>query len=402
MPPDAVTTPRAVAERRAGPSLLPAFTLGHFANDWAPTAIWLIVPAVAVSMNLSPGEVGLLFTIISAGAAMAFLPAGVLADRVANRGRLLQMTFWWVGAGYALAAFAPGYWSLALLLAFAGMGDAVWHPIATGVLVQQAPARRAQALGIHAIGGSLAAVLAPLSIGFLLVYVDWRGALLISAIPAIIMGLVFLRVAKHVPPPVQGSLSRSDASALWRVWMRPAGLALIVMISAYSMAMMALLSMTPLFLQTVHGLTPPMTGIAFSLMLLFGALLQPFVGKFSDHIGRRPLFVAGNFIAAVAAACIALASGPAAAITAMVVTATALVGIRSVVLASAVDYSGKREATTLGFIFAIMDGVGALGAVSAGVLGNFDLHYAFILTACLCTLATAMAFVAPHSKTEEE
>ena len=399
MVPANTTIHRAISRHKRVGLLLP-FTMGHFANDWAPTAIWLIVPAVAVTMGLSPAEVGLLFTIHSIGSALAFLPAGVLADRVNNRGRLLQMTFWWVAAGYALASFAPGYWSFAMLLAFAGMGDAVWHPIATGVLVQQAPDRRAQALGIHAIGGSLAAVLAPLSIGVLLAFVGWREVLLISVIPATIMGLVFLRVAKHVPPPTQSSLSRIDASALWLVWMQPAGLALIVMICTYSMAMIALLSMTPLFLQSVHGLTSTMTGIAFSLMLLFGALLQPFVGKLSDRIGRRPVFVTGNVIATAAAASIALTSGPATAIVAMVVTATALVGIRSVVLASAVDYSNKREATTLGFTFAVMDGVGALGAVSAGALGNFDLHYAFMLVACLCLLAVAMAFVTFHGKAE--
>lgn len=184
--------------------------------------------------------------------------------------------------------------------------------------------------------------------------------------------------------------------------MRPDGLALIVMISAYSMAMMALLSMSPLFLQTVHGLTLTLTGLALSLMLLFGALLQPMAGKVSDRIGRRPLFVAGNVIATVAAVAIALAPGPTLAIVAMVITATALVSIRSVVLAAAVDLSAKREATTLGFTFAVMDGVGALGAVSAGALGNIDLRYAFILVACLCTLAVVMAFVAPYSKMEEE
>jgi len=174
------------------------------------------------------------------------------------------------------------------------------------------------------------------------------------------------------------------------------------MISAYSMAMMALLSMTPLFLQTVHGLSPAVTGIAFSLMLLFGALLQPVIGKSSDRLGRRPLVVTGNLIAVAAAAMIALAPGPALAIAAMVVTATALVSIRSVVLASAVDYSGKREATTLGFTFAVMDGVGALGAVAAGALGNIDLHYAFILSACLSALTVVMAFVAPYNKLGEK
>ena len=139
-----------------------------------------------------------------------------------------------------------------------------------------------------------------------------------------------------------------------------------------------------------------------SLLVHVVAFLRPSFGKLAARIGRRPVCVAGNVIAAVAAAGIALAGGPATAIAAMVVTATALVGIRSVVLASAVDHSGKREATTLGFTFAVMNGVGALGAVSAGVLGNFDLHYAFILVACLCSFAVTMAFVASHGKAEKE
>ena len=79
------------------------------------------------------------------------------------------------------------------------------------------------------------------------------------------------------------------------------------------MAGLGLSSLTPWCVKTGNGLTPPLTGIAFSRMRLSGALVRPLVGKFSDHIGRRPLCVAGNVIAAVAAACIALASGPAAA-----------------------------------------------------------------------------------------
>ena len=67
----------------------------------------------------------------------------------------------------------------------------------------------------------------------------------------------------------------------------------------------------------------------------------------------------------------------------LVIAMATLVVIRSSILAMAVDYSGQREATTLGFVFAVMDGVGALGAVAAGLVADFSLQYAFVLAACL-------------------
>ena len=69
-----------------------------------------------------------------------------------------------------------------------------------------------------------------------------------------------------------------------------------------------------------------------------------------------------------------------------------LVAIRSGVLAMAVDFSGQREATTLGFVFMVMDGVGALGAVLAGLVGDFQLRYAFLLAAAL-SIASIIAML---------
>ncbi len=371
--------------------LLIYFSFGHLANDWAPCSIWLIAPAIGVAMDLSPGEVGVLIGVASAGAALGYLPAGVLSDRVTRRGWLLLATFWWVAIGYVVASFAPGFWTVALLFALAGLGDAAWHPIASGVLVQALPKRRAHALGIHAMGGTFAEVLGPLLVGFLLSYVDWRTALQISALPAAIMGLVFLRIAGAVPAGPQHSFSRHDVSGLWRIWTSRRGLALTAMISVYNMALMAVLAMSPLFLQQVHSFSPLETGIAFSIMLLAGALAQPAIGRLSDGIGRKPVFLAGNGLAVLACLGVALSSAPLPALIALIVTVGALYSIRSAVLAAAVEFAGGREGTTLGLTFALLDGVGALGAVLAGWVGNVDLHYAFVLAAGMAASAAGLA-----------
>ena len=135
--------------------LLGALFLGHLSNDWVAGTLWLLAPAIAVSMGLGPTEVGLILTINGIGAGLAYIPAGVLSDRSTRPGWLMLLSFWWVAVGYLSATLVPGFWAITLLLALGVMGDAFWHPVATGVLVKKMPERRAQALGIHAVGGSI-------------------------------------------------------------------------------------------------------------------------------------------------------------------------------------------------------------------------------------------------------
>ena len=74
-----------------------------------------------------------------------------------------------------------------------------------------------------------------------------------------------------------------------------------------------------------------------------------------------------------------------------------LVAVRSGILAFAVEYAGKREGTTLGFVFAAMDGVGSVGAVLAGFVGEWDLRNCFVLAAGLSLLSVALACVIPFA-----
>ena len=351
------------------------------ANDWVGGALWILTPAIAVSMGLSPSEVGLLITVHYVGAAMGYLPAGVLADRVKHQGRLLTMTFFWVAFGYALAAEANSFWLLAILLAIAGMGDAAWHPIATGVLVQQMPPRRGMVLGIHAMGGTLAEVGAPLGAGFLLSYMDWQSALQVSVIPALLMGVVFIFFARQIPVSHQEAVSRLELASIARHWLRPMGLTLALKIALYNMALMALMSMTPLYLQNELSYSAAFSGGVFASAMLLGSLLQPVIGKYSDGQDRQRVFIIGSVLAMLTALFAGLSENPIATIGALIASMTVLVGIRSSVLASAVEYASTRAATTLGFVFVLLDGVGALGALVAGWVGEISLKQVFVLSA---------------------
>jgi FSR family fosmidomycin resistance protein-like MFS transporter len=373
--------------------LLVNFGLGHMANDWAPAAIWLLVPAIATSLNLSPTEIGLLIAIHTIGASLGYLPAGILSDRIHHKGRLLAATFWWVAAGYFLASLAPGFWSLAIILAIAGMGDAAWHPIATGILVEQRPKQKGLVLGIHAMGGSFAEVGSPLAIGFLQTFVDWRSALQLAVIPAMIMGIVFIFFAREIPPSNLSVISRVELGAIARHWFKPAGLILIGMISIYNMALMALLSMIALFLQNDLAYSPAQAGIAFACSMLIGSLAQPFIGRYSDTSNRHGIFIVGSALAIVCSAIAAAGNHPGLIVAALVANIAILASIRSGVLAAAVEYASSRAATTLGFVFVVLDGVGALGAILAGLVGEHNLQNVFALAGILTLLSVILSVI---------
>jgi FSR family fosmidomycin resistance protein-like MFS transporter len=181
--------------------------------------VYVIIPAFGLAMGLSPTQIGLLFMIHSVGAALAYFPAGMLADHVANRGFLLAATFFWVSFGYLAASFNEGFWAFAILIAItsAGMGDAAWHPIATGLLTQMHKTKRAYALGMHAIGGHISEVIALPACGLLLTIWDWRTAIQVLVIPTFITGCIFMFIAPKVPRHINSRPTRADFANIWRI-----------------------------------------------------------------------------------------------------------------------------------------------------------------------------------------
>ena len=286
--------------------LLGSLSLGHMTNDWVAGTIWLLAPAIAASMGLGPTEVGLILTINGIGAGLAYLPAGIIADRSRHPGYLMLFSFWWVAIGYWSATLVPGFWPITLLLAFGVMGDAFWHPVATGVLVKEMPQRRAQVLGIHAVGGSIGAeILGPLTTGFLLGYFDWQTSLQILLIPAVVMGFLFFPIARRIHSKTSQTVKTINLKGLVKHWMHRPGIALISIMILYNMALMAILGMTPLYLQNEYGLSPLYSGFVFAAMLLLGTAFQPIAGKYSDRNGRKPLILFALIVSSLFA-CLAL------------------------------------------------------------------------------------------------
>ena len=374
-----------------------ALPLDHAAVDTPGAALWLIAPAVGLAWGLSPVEVGLLITAHSLGAGFGYLPSGVLADRFSRRGLMLTATIWWVVIGYMAASFAPGYWTLALMLAFAAVGDAAWHPMATGTMVQHMPQRRALALGVHLSGGMLAEIIGPLVVGFLLGYLDWRVVSRLAIIPAMLMGLAMLYFHRYVAPPRDSAITKSDLRDILSVWRTPAGAAMFGLGVSYSMSFVALMAMSPLFFQNYHGYSSAWAGTAFAVMLLGGGVSAPVMGQVSDRWGRKRIVVLSAIVGAGGILLTAFSSSAFLLLIGVIIGGSALSGMRPVYLATAIEMVGKRESTSLGLVYAVMDGLGALGGLLAGLAGTNDLRFALVFAASMALLSGAFAMVHPFA-----
>jgi len=214
-------------------------------------------------------------------------------------------------------------------------------------------------------------------------------------LPTLFMGLFFLRIIRHVPRGSGIRISLTDIASIWQTWKNPAGLRVILLISTYNMAMMALLSMVPLYMQRTYDLNTAATGLTFSAMLLLGALAQPLVGHMSDRIGRRPIILWGNLLAALSAGAAFFTLSLPYFIIVILISISIMVAIRSVLLVTAVEHAGKKESTTLGLTFTLMDGIGAIGAVLAGLAGTYQLEYVFLMAAVLSFCAFATTLLSP-------
>lgn len=375
------------------------FPLGHFAVDSPGGALWLLVPAMALAWGLSPAEAGFIITAHQLGAGMGYLPAGILGDRIGNRNMLLLVSIFWVVLGYLAASVSPGYWIVVPLLVLAAAGDAAWHPIATGTMAQQMPQRRAYALSIHLTGGIMAEVLVPLASGFLLSIMDWRNVLQLSVLPAFLLGIALILLRKHVPKKSGTRLSRDDIINLIASWRKPLGLGVFSLVIVYNMAFTGLLAMTAMFLQNVHSYSVAASGAIFAGMLLGGAMVAPFLGKLADQSSRKKVLIVSLGIAAISSATAAFAGNSAVVISALIIASSALNGVRPVLLAIGIEISGQRESTTLGIMYAAMDGIGALGAVLAGITGTVDLRFAILFVAVFSTVSTFITAILPiHTK----
>jgi len=152
-------------------------SVAHFLNDGLAAALTPLLPLMAADLALSYTQAGAVKAALSGLTSLSQLPAGFLATRT-SEATFLGLGLGWFSLCFLLMGLAGGYWALLLLMASAGIGGGVYHPVGTAWVSRVFLARRrGAAVGTLNFAGDLGKVLLPALAGVLVAWAGWRGSL---------------------------------------------------------------------------------------------------------------------------------------------------------------------------------------------------------------------------------
>src|SRR5213078_425503 len=187
-----------------------ALSSGHLATDFANGALPALLPFFVDKFALSYTLAAAVILASAVSSSIVQPLFGLWSDR---RGAiwLLPAGVALAGIGIALAAVAPSYWLVLVLVVVSGLGVAAFHPEGSKFAAFVGGGRRASAMSLFSVGGNLGYALGPTIATPLVLAFGLEGGVFV-AVPAVGVALALLRVAPRLASlsPERGRRSESD------------------------------------------------------------------------------------------------------------------------------------------------------------------------------------------------
>jgi MFS family permease len=216
----------------------------------------------------------------------------------------------------------------------------------------------------------LGEVIAPLTIGALLAYTDWRTTLQIWALPGLVVGISYAMFFPEIDHQV-------NRGARWqrllpKELVKNHDMLVMFLVSVFrTLGQSALTVALPLYLTLHLKLSVAVMGLYISTLFFFAGISPSISGWVADRIGRIPLIIIGSALAALSV--VALPHLPAGILLGI---GCALVGgllwaLRPVIFAAAMEMvPPELSGTTVGFLYSGNMGLSFLAPLTAGLVAD--------------------------------
>jgi MFS transporter, FSR family, fosmidomycin resistance protein len=379
---------RAELDKRA----MAALSSGHLATDFANGALPALLPFFVDKFDLSYtlAAAAMLASAVSSSIVQPLF--GLWSDR---RGAiwLLPAGVALAGIGIALAAVAPSYWLVLVLVVVSGLGVAAFHPEGSKFAAFVGGRRRASAMSLFSIGGNLGFALGPTIATPLVLAFGLEGGLLL-AVPCVVVALVLLRAA-----PFLGSFASEHARRLESDGPDRMGALLLLLgvIAFRSISWFGLITFVPLW-EVSLGHSKAHGNHLLSLMLLAGGLGTLAAGPLADRFGRRPVLLVNTAVTAPLILVFVAVGGAVGAI-ALAGVGISVISTFGVTMVMAQEYLPSRIGMASGLSIGLSIGLGGVGAVALGaVADSIDLRAAMYVAAGAAAVALVLAALLPSTR----
>jgi FSR family fosmidomycin resistance protein-like MFS transporter len=378
---------RAELDKRA----MAALSAGHCATDFANGALPALLPFLKDRFSLSYTLAAAVMLASTAASSLIQPLFGAWSDR---RGALwlLPAGVAVAGIGIALAAAAPSYWLVLLLVVVSGLGVAAYHPEGSKFAAYASGRRRASGMSLFSIGGNVGYALGPTATTPLVLAFGLTGGLLL-AVPVLGVAAVLLLVmpylASFVPEARSAAASGED---------RPGALALLLGVIAFrSVAWFGLITFVPLW-EVSLGHSESDGSHLLSLMLLAGGLGTLAAGPIADRVGRRPVLIVSMAAVAPLTVVFVVVGGVPGAI-ALALVGVCVIGTFGVTMVMSQEYLPRRIGMASGLSIGLSIGLGGIAAVGLGaVADSVDLQAAMYAIAAAAVPGFVLAVLLPSTR----
>jgi MFS family permease len=342
----------------------------HTLHDGLSDVTYVLLPLLASAFGLSLAQVGVIRAAHRTAMAAFQVPAGIVAERIGERGLLAFGTFL-AGAAFVALGFAQGFWAILAALFVAGMGSAVQHPLASALVSRAYPVQgRRAALGAYNFSGDVGKfAFGGLVSVLLLGGIPWQAPVVGFGVVAIATALALLMLLGAASAAGARAAAQRVRAAGWGIADRPRFAALCAIEVLDSSTRSAFLTFVA-FLLMAKGLPVGWAAAAVPLILVGGMAGKLACGLLAERLGIARMIVATEVATALGIVTV-LALPAAGALLVLPLLGVVLQGTSSVLYATIGEYvEPEKLSRGFGLFYTVGSVCGIAAPLGFGLLGD--------------------------------
>lgn len=351
--------------------------LGYAMDGFDLLILGFMLPAIALSLHLSPQQAGGLVTWTLVGAVAGGIVFGALSDRY-GRVRVLTWTIMLFAVFTGMCAFARGYWDLLAYRTVAGIGLGGEFGIGMALAAEAWPAStRTRASSYVALGWQCGVLCAALVTPALLPLIGWRGMFIVGVLPALAAWIMRKRLEEPRAFKVESEKEKSvPFSARFKLLFADAhtartSLGIVILCSVQNFGSYGIMIWLPTFLSKELGFSLTRSGVWTAVTVVGMMIGLSVFGQLADRIGRKPAFLLFQAGAVATVVAYSRLSTPTAMLwmgALMGMFVNGMVGGYGALMSEA--YPTEARATAQNVLWNIGRAVGGLGPIAVGFVAT--------------------------------